>query len=118
METIGAGVTARLNDKGSNWASRWKESSEAAVLENEILEYNRTSAKGNGGDNAAEAATSPDFNASVTQQTWLLTERILKNQWRNPPYVYSKLWVHLLSGILVGVTFYKLGTSPTELQNR
>lgn len=117
LETIGAGVNARLTDKGSNWASKWKESTEASALQAEIIEYNHLSATKRASDDT-EVAQSPDFNASVMQQTWLLTERILKNQWRNPPYIYSKIWVHALSGLLAGVTFYKLGTSPTELQNR
>lgn len=118
METIGAGVNARLNDKGSNWASRWKESDEARALEKEIFDYNHSASTTTATEDANTAATVPEFNASVMQQTWLLTERILKNQWRNPPYIYSKIWVHVLSGILAGVTFYRLGTSPTELQNR
>lgn len=118
METIGAGVNARLNDKGSNWAARWKESDEARALEKEILDYNHSSGMTTVTEDVTTAATVPEFNASVIQQTWLLTERILKNQWRNPPYIYSKIWVHVLSGILAGVTFYRLGTSPTELQNR
>jgi ATP-binding cassette subfamily G (WHITE) protein 2 (SNQ2) len=118
LETIGAGVNARLTDKGSNWAAKWKASPEAAALEAEILEYNRASVKTKASDEAADASHLATFNASVMLQTWLLTARILKNQWRNPPYVYSKIWVHALSGILAGVTFYQLGTSPTELQNR
>lgn len=118
METIGAGVNARLTDKGANWALKWKESTEARSLEAEIVEYNRSSGAATGSDHAPSTDNSSTFNTSVLQQTWLLTERFLKNQWRNPPYVYSKIWVHVLSGILAGVAFYNLGTSPTELQNR
>jgi ATP-binding cassette subfamily G (WHITE) protein 2 (SNQ2) len=118
LETIGAGVNARLTYKGSNWATKWKNSTEAATLEAEILDYNLSSVNRTTSGKAIDDSPLPVFNASVMQQTWLLTERILKNQWRNPPYVYSKIWVHALSGILAGVTFHKLGTSPTELQNR
>lgn len=119
LETIGAGVSARLTDKGSSWALKWKESPEAKAIENDIHAYNAsgsgadTTSGGNGADGDDEG-----FNASTSLQTKLLTERILKNQWRNPPYIYSKIWIHVLSGILVGFTFYNLGTSPSELQNR
>ena len=59
-----------------------------------------------------------DFNASTWLQTWLLTQRILRNQWRNVPYMYSKIWVHVVSAILVGLTFFRLGTGVQDLQNR
>jgi ATP-binding cassette subfamily G (WHITE) protein 2 (SNQ2) len=117
LETIGAGVNARLNDTGANWAQKWRESPEAAALDATINEYNQSSIKNTAAEDA-DAAKTPDYNASIFLQTWLLTKRILLNQWRNPPYVYSKIWVHALSGLLAGVAFYKLGSSPTELQNR
>ncbi|KAL5340239.1 ABC-2 type transporter-domain-containing protein [Aspergillus crustosus] len=59
-----------------------------------------------------------EFNSSILLQTILLTTRMLKNQWRNTAYMYSKIWVHVISAILVGFTFFDLGTTPQELQNR
>lgn len=66
----------------------------------------------------AKASRSSSHNATIVQQTWLLTKRMLLGQWRNPPYMYSKIWVHVISGILVGFTFFQIGTSPQDLQNR
>ncbi|KAK2926203.1 AAA ATPase domain [Fusarium oxysporum f. sp. vasinfectum] len=115
LETVGAGVNARTSDKGSNWASTWAASPEAADLGREItinIDASKSLSPGVG-----EEVTS-EHNASVFLQTILLTRRMLLNQWRSPPYIYSKIWVHVISAILVGFTFFQIGTSPQDLQNR
>ncbi|POR36723.1 Uncharacterized protein TPAR_03074 [Tolypocladium paradoxum] len=114
LETVGAGVNARSNDKGSNWAANWAASPEAAELKRQIGE----SKTGDEGNTRGEDEDASECNASVFAQTSLLTKRMLLNQWRNPPYMYSKMWVHVISAILVGFTFYQIGTSPQDLQNR
>lgn len=113
LETVGAGVNARTTEKGSNWAATWAESQEAVNLKQEIEESKKTPRTVN--DDVESAS---EYNASVVVQTWLLTKRMLLNQWRNPPYMYSKIWVHVISAILVGFTFFQIGTSPQDLQNR
>ncbi|WKT52709.1 AAA ATPase domain [Fusarium oxysporum f. sp. vasinfectum] len=115
LETVGAGVNARTSDKGSNWASTWAASPEAADLGREIT-INSDASKSLSPD-VGEEVTS-EHNASVLLQTILLTKRMLLNQWRSPPYIYSKIWVHVISAILVGFTFFQIGTSPQDLQNR
>ncbi|KAF6512916.1 hypothetical protein HZS61_007722 [Fusarium oxysporum f. sp. conglutinans] len=115
LETVGAGVNARMSDKGSNWASTWASSQEAADLGREIT-INSDASKSLSPD-VGEEVTS-EHNASVFLQTILLTKRMLLNQWRSPPYIYSKIWVHVISAILVGFTFFQIGTSPQDLQNR
>ncbi|KAL7811019.1 P-loop containing nucleoside triphosphate hydrolase protein [Trichoderma aethiopicum] len=114
LETVGAGVNARTNDKGSNWSANWAASPEAAALAQEIEE----SKKNPHSSTAHDEEKVPEYNASTLTQTYLLTKRMLLNQWRNTPYIYSKIWVHILSAFFVGFTFYQLGTSPTDLQNR
>jgi len=54
-------------------------------LDATINEYNQYSIK-NTATVDADAAKIPDYNAAIFLQTWLLTKRILLNQWRNPPY--------------------------------
>ena len=114
MESVGAGVNARNDDKGADWASRWNESPEAANLAAEIRHIQEHgSSLGFFDEGSAE-----NYNGSIFTQTWLLTIRIMRNQWRNPPYMYSKIWVHVVSAALVGLTFFQLGTGPQDLQNR
>ncbi|OCL05443.1 hypothetical protein AOQ84DRAFT_390869 [Glonium stellatum] len=113
LETVGAGIHARTSTKGTDWSAKWKASPESRSLTEEI-------------ESRKEATVSPnsdeidlsEYNASTLYQTRLLTTRMIKSQWRNTPYVYSKIWVHTISAIFVGFTFFKVGTSPQDLQNR
>jgi hypothetical protein len=113
LETVGAGIHARTEGKGGEWSQRWKLSPEADATINELTNIAEHSS-GEIGDGAYSSA----FNASIVTQTYQLTQRILRSQWRNTPYIYSKIWVHVIQALLIGLTFYQLGTSPQELQNR
>ncbi|KAL9596515.1 MAG: hypothetical protein Q9219_005736 [cf. Caloplaca sp. 3 TL-2023] len=114
LETVGAGINAPNDDKALDWATKWNQSSEAKSVAATIDHgQNQVSSLAGFEDDSAE-----EFNGSIFLQTWLLTLRIMKNQWRNVPYIYSKIWVHVVSAILVGLTFFQLGTGPQDLQNR
>ncbi|CEJ54144.1 hypothetical protein PMG11_00466 [Penicillium brasilianum] len=116
LETGGAGINARKDTKGSEWAKHWRESPEAKAAAEDVDRINKEYQEGN--NSVDEEVGHGEYNGSVVQQSWLLTIRMLKNQWRNPPYMYSKIWVHVVHAILIGTTVYKLGTSPSDLQNR
>lgn len=114
LETVGAGIHGRTDNKGSDWAATWRVSPEATSVLEEIRSIKRLQRP------TAEIAENSrrDFNASIVLQTWLLTSRMFYNQWRNVPYLYSKIWVHVISAILVGFEVFQVGDSPTDLQNR
>ena len=114
LETVGAGINARKDNKENDWATIWKESPEAEAIAQEIAHIQK---QGSSPENF-EDDNVKDYNSSLFLQTWLLTVRIMRNQWRNVPYMYSKIWVHIVSAILVGLTFFQLGTGPQDLQNR
>jgi ATP-binding cassette subfamily G (WHITE) protein 2 (SNQ2) len=113
LETVGAGIHARESEKAANWAQKWQNSTEASALKKDL-----ESSKAGDGIVHPDGSKNSEFNASVITQSRLLTVRMLKSQWRNTPYVYSKIWVHVISAFLVGFTFYQVGTSPQDLQNR
>ncbi|KAL4783840.1 ABC-2 type transporter-domain-containing protein [Aspergillus varians] len=112
LETVGAGVNARENDKASDWTSKWAASPQADSLRDEIEASKQQPQR------EVQDEDMSEYNSSLLLQTSLLTTRMLKNQWRNTAYMYSKIWVHVISAILVGFTFFNLGTTPQELQNR
>ena len=114
LETVGAGINNDSSAKSSAWAETWRDSDEARRIADdiEVIESNFSS------DSTGGVASDTSFNASTFTQTYLLTQRMLKNQWRQTAYAYSKLWVHIIQALLLGFTFYQLGTSPQELQNR
>lgn len=51
-------------------------------------------------------------------QTTLLTKRVFIQYWRDPSYLYGKLFVSVVIGIFVGFTFWQLGYSVQDMQNR
>lgn len=58
------------------------------------------------------------FAAPVTLQTYLLTKRTFTQYWRDPSYLYSKLFVSVIIGIFNGFTFYDLSNNLASLQSR
>ncbi len=58
------------------------------------------------------------FAAPVALQTYLLTKRTFTQHWRDPSYLYSKLFVAVIVGIFNGFTFYQLSNSLASLQSR
>ncbi|KAJ6441375.1 multidrug resistance protein CDR1 [Purpureocillium lavendulum] len=117
LETVGAGINSRTNTRASDWAAVWAASPEASQLEKRITSVDKDTGVADE-DQSTESSTTSEFNATLLEQTTLLTKRMLLNQWRNPAYMYSKIWVHVISAILVGFTFFQVGTSPQDLQNR
>lgn len=113
LETVGAGINSRTDGASKAWADIWSQSPEATQVISEIEELQAEEHTVDTFEDDPDA-----FNTSTAHQTLLLTKRILTNQWRNVTYMYSKIWVHVVCGILVGFTFYNVGTSPSELQNR
>lgn len=113
LETVGAGINSRTDGASKEWADLWAQSPEAKQVSSEIQQLQSE-------EHVVEdfEDDTDGFNTSTARQTLLLTKRILTNQWRNVTYMYSKIWVHVVCGILVGFTFFNVGTSPSELQNR
>ncbi|KAI9803139.1 MAG: hypothetical protein M1833_001210 [Piccolia ochrophora] len=114
LETTGSASLDQDGKRSRPWSEKWSTSTESKALITEIRGKEETVIS----EKQPDTSDPGEFNASTTLQTWHLTKRLLKNQWRNSPYVYSKIWVHTISAILIGLTFYQLGSSPQDLQNR
>jgi ATP-binding cassette, subfamily G (WHITE), member 2, SNQ2 len=59
-----------------------------------------------------------EFAATTWTQTRLLTKRLWINYWRSPSYGYGNLFSVLSTAIAAGFTFWKLGNSQLDLQER
>lgn len=59
-----------------------------------------------------------EFAASTWLQTTELTRRTFKQYWRDPSYLYGKLFVATIVGIFNGFTFWQLGYSIQDMTNR
>lgn len=62
--------------------------------------------------------TQHEFAAPVWTQTAMLTQRTFRQYWRDPSYLYGKLFVAVIVAIFNGFTFWQLGNSTQDLQDR
>jgi len=113
LETAAKGGK-RTDGKRLNWNNEWKNSAENKELLAEINRINAERSK----TPAPEANTQHEFASPVWLQTTTLTMRMFKQYWRDPSYLYGKLFVSVIVGIFNGFTFWKLGNSVQDMQNR
>ncbi len=109
-----------------NWSSEWRSSPENKVLLAEIQQLKADRAKATATPAAPADGTAPEaaathpheFAAPVTTQAVLLTKRMFIRQWRSPSYIYGRLFTATVVGIFNGFTFWNLGNTATDMQNR
>ncbi|KAG8629663.1 hypothetical protein KVT40_003528 [Elsinoe batatas] len=113
--------TAAKKPKGKdgrriNWNEEWKNSDQAAAVLDEINGLKRT--RSEAAPSTSKSAPETEFAASIPLQTAELTKRVFRQYWRDPSYLYGKLFVSVIVGIFNGFTFYALGSSIQDMQNR
>lgn len=99
-----------------DWNEEWQNSQQARDVLDEIhgLKLSRSRSAGVHGKKEDET----EFAAPVWLQTTMLTRRLFTQYWRDPSYLYGKLFVAVIIGIFNGFTFYQLGNSVQDMQNR
>ncbi|OAA76511.1 ABC drug exporter AtrF [Akanthomyces lecanii RCEF 1005] len=102
------------------WNEQWLQSDENRKLTQEIerIKRDRGAAAAQLEHEAGGATKKDEFAASAYTQTMLLTRRMFIKQWRQPSYVYGKFFVAVLIGIFNGFTFWQLGNTVADMQNR
>ncbi|KAF2645644.1 ABC drug exporter AtrF [Massarina eburnea CBS 473.64] len=100
-----------------NWNEEWQnsENNKEMLKEIERIKSDR-SQKSNA--NEGDKTEQTEFAASAWTQTSMLTKRIFRQYWRDPSYLYGKLFVAVIVGIFNGFTFYQLGSTIGDMQNR
>lgn len=98
-----------------NWNDEWQKSSNNQDLLKEI-EKIKSERSHKVAEQEEEVQT--EFAASTWLQTTMLTKRTFVQYWRDPSYLYGKLFIAVIIGIFNGFTFYKLGNTIGDLQNR
>ena len=128
LETVAKPVRREDGTK-INWNKEWRNSQENQELRRDIqrLKEERKNAPRREGQGQYE------FAAPLWLQTTTLTRRVFIQYWRDPAYLYGKLFVAVIVGIFNGYvhlgwppletdpgrfTFYQLGGSIQDMQNR
>ncbi|KAL8894542.1 MAG: hypothetical protein Q9192_004232 [Flavoplaca navasiana] len=103
----------RSDGKRLDWNKEWQESQENKDLLAEIdrIESERSKLP-------AKETVQHEYASPVWLQTTSLTTRMFTQHWRDPSYYYGKLFVAVITGIFNGFTFYALGNTVLDLQNR
>ena len=99
-----------------NWNDEWKNSEAAQQVIEEIEGLKLTRSKTVPEEVRKEQQK--EFASPVLLQTTELTKRTFKQHWRDPSYLYGKLFVSVIVGIFNGFTFWQLGNSTQDMQNR
>ncbi|KAI1658879.1 ABC-2 type transporter-domain-containing protein [Daldinia decipiens] len=100
-----------------DWNEEWRNSEQAQKVIEEIdgLKRIRSAVPH---DNEVSNERQKEFAASTWVQTAELTKRMFRQYWRKSSYLYGRLFVAVLIGIFNGFTFWKLGNSVQDMQNR
>ena len=104
----------RQDGKRMDWNEEWKISQENADLLTEIKQINMEREK--------VPQKSHETQYEYASPQWLqvkeLTRRMFTQHWRDPSYLYGKLFVAVIIGIFNGFTFWQLGNTIADMQNR
>lgn len=114
LETA-AKPTRRENGRKIDWNQEWRESENNKDMLEEIERIDRERKEDRPPRQEGQAR---EFAAPVWLQTTTLTKRVFIQHWRDPSYLYGKLFVSVIIGVFNGFTFWKLGNSQQDMQNR
>ena len=113
LETAAKGGK-RKDGKRLNWNEEWKNSQEYRDV---LAEIDRVKKERQGIPPKA-ASTQHEYASPVWLQITMLTRRMFTQHWRDPSYLYGKLFVAVIIGIFNGFTFWQLGNTVQDMQNR
>lgn len=113
LETAARGK--KDNGQKIDWNEEWRNSQENEDLKKEIerIKSERSQKRLDKKDKDVKS-----FAAPISLQTVEVTKRVFTQHWRDPSYYYGKLFVSVIIGIFNGFTFYMLGNSIQDMQNR
>ncbi|KAK5115244.1 hypothetical protein LTR62_001444 [Meristemomyces frigidus] len=99
-----------------DWNAEWKDSEAAQNVVEEIEGLKMTRSRTL--PEQVRKEQQREFAAGPMLQTTELLKRTFKQHWRDPSYLYGKLFVSVIVGIFNGFTFWQLGNSTQDMQNR
>jgi hypothetical protein len=99
-----------------DWNEEWRNSQQAQDVIEEIEGLKLTRSRTI--PDQVRKEQQREFAAPVWTQIYEMTVRTFKQYWRDPSYIYGKLFVSVIVGIFNGFTFWQLGNTIQDMQNR
>ncbi|KAG6297573.1 hypothetical protein E4U09_001297 [Claviceps aff. purpurea] len=112
LNAIGAGDP---NYNGPDWGDVWagsKEHDKRSQEINEMIEKRKHM------EPSKSLKDDREYAASLSFQTMTVVKRSFISYWRTPEYIVGKFTLHILTGLFNCFTFWRLGYSQTDFQNR
>ncbi|KAI0204830.1 ABC-2 type transporter-domain-containing protein [Astrocystis sublimbata] len=106
------------NGRKIDWNEEWRNSEQAEKVLEEIDGLKRIRSAATHPQSSTNKEAYREFAASTWTQTVELTKRMFRQYWRDPSYLYGKFFASVIIGIFNGFTFWKLGFSVADMQNR
>ncbi|KAI7870736.1 ABC-2 type transporter-domain-containing protein [Spinellus fusiger] len=108
LECVGAGTAGKASQ---DWAEIWTHSQQAKDLEAELEEIHCNI-------NSDQARTATVYSLSIWMQFWYVYKRMNISWWRSPTYNMGRLFNICFIGLICGFSFWKIGNTPPDMQNR
>merc|ERR1719214_365048 len=112
LDAIGAGDP---DYKGQDWGDVWARSKAHEERSREIADMIE---KRSHVEPSASLRDDREYAAPLSTQTWLVVKRSFVAYWRTPNYIIGKFMLHILTGLFNCFTFFQIGFSSTDYQNR
>jgi ABC-type multidrug transport system ATPase subunit/ABC-type multidrug transport system permease subunit len=108
LECVGAGTSGKVT---KDWGHVWVNSPEAQALEQELETIHTTI------DHTVKRKVQM-YSQPFWQQLMFVLERMNLSWWRSPSYNLGRLFNVCFIGLITGFSFWKVGNTPKDLQNR
>jgi ABC-type multidrug transport system ATPase subunit/ABC-type multidrug transport system permease subunit len=108
LEVVGAGTAGKAT---KDWADVWADSAQAKVVEEELEQIHFAV------DQSHKRHVSA-FSLNFWGQFWLVYKRMNVSWWRSPTYNVGRLFNVCFCGLISGFSFWKLGDTASDMQNR
>ncbi|KAG9253686.1 brefeldin A resistance protein [Emericellopsis atlantica] len=112
LDAIGAGDP---DYRGQDWGDVWARSKAHEERSREIADMIE---KRRHVEPSASLRDDREYAAPLSTQTWLVVKRSFVAYWRTPNYIIGKFMLHILTGLFNCFTFFQIGFSSTDYQNR
>ncbi|KIY72686.1 pleiotropic drug resistance ABC transporter [Cylindrobasidium torrendii FP15055 ss-10] len=111
LEVIGAGATAKVDH---DWHQIWTNSKTCEEARRELEEIHKEGRK----STAIVAEVHTEFTTRWGYQCVQLVKRSMLAQWRDPTYLVAKLFLNIVAGLFIGLTFKDAPNSQQGTQNK
>lgn len=114
LDAIGAGQTPRIGDR--DWGDIWRTSPELANIKEDITRM-KSERLQTIKDNASQT-TQMEYATPLWHQIKVVNRRTHLSFWRSPNYGFTRLFTHVVIGLITGLMFLQLDDSRSSLQYR